>query len=281
MPGEWGRSLAPEILDGGGRSRSLRSAGARGSIFFRGGPVTEGPMFSRVSSVAIRRGRRHNFLTVQIPTGFHFLCNAFRLFPIELRRGATRRWLQIPPKNVHAGRGYLLPKGNKFKTNVRGPAQGILHTAHGNERAAKGTGHASNYAPTIKGGLLRRIQIHPRVMFRPFPGAKFRSDLARHLPRMSENRAVQSLLKQGDKFAQDRLMQMQRKLTERRMQLVRDSNSRQPRHGPGELPPVPAASYRAPTFPPILLLPTKEREREAYCRTRGNWEGVTIHVFNK
>ena len=174
-----------------------------------------------------------------------------------------------PIQRCHAGRGYRLPKGNKFNTKVRGRVQGILHSAHSNERAVKGIGHTSDRTPTIRGGLLKRIQIHFRMMFHPFPGVKFRGNLVRRLLRMSEDRKVRNLLKRRDEFAQHRVIQMQR--TDSKTKAIRSkqhSNSGQPRHEPGESPPVPAA-----TFSPIALLPTKERGREAFCRARENRKG--------
>ena len=101
--------------------------------------------------------------------------------------------------------------------------QGILHSTHSNEGAVKGIGHTSDYAPTIKGGIVRRIQIHPRMMSHPFSSAKLRGDLARHLLRMGKNRKEQNLLKQGDEIAQHRSIQIQGELAARLMRSVQNN----------------------------------------------------------
>ena len=130
------------------------------------------------------------------------------------------------------------------------------------------------HPPSIKGGIWRRIQIHPRMMLHPFPGVKFRGNLARRLRRMSKDSKIRNLLEQGRDIIWRRFIQLQKK-TDVRANATRSqqhSASARPHHEPGEQPPAPNAGYQVPTFPRILLLPTKDRGREVY-RKRG---GATL-----
>ena len=153
-------------------------------------------------SWALRQRGRGDLLTFQGPTGFHLLGAALHFGPIAFRRGAAHQWFQVPSKKVHARRGDLLPKGNKFEAEVRRrnrtrpmvmrsapdpwyagkfEAQGIPHPTHGNERAAKGGGHTPDNTSAVKVSFLWCVQVHSRMSFRRFPGFKFRIGLARHL----------------------------------------------------------------------------------------------------